>query len=105
VYDNTIYFTKSRNAILSSLVPKTGEPIIDQKRLPGLDSLYASPVAADGRIYICSREGATIVLKHGPMLDILATNQLDETIDASPAIVGADLIIRTEGNLYCIAAE
>jgi outer membrane protein assembly factor BamB len=105
VYEDTIYFTKSRNAILSSIVAKTGKPIIDQKRLPGLDSIYASPVAADGRIYICSREGATIVLKHGPTLDILATNELNETIDASPAIVGKDLIIRTEGNLYCIAAE
>jgi outer membrane protein assembly factor BamB len=103
VYDDTIYFTKSRNAILSSVAAKTGEYIISQERLPEMNSIYASPVAAGGRIYISSREGTTLVVKHASKLEVLATNNLEETIDASPAIVGKDLIIRTEGNLYCIS--
>ena len=103
VYDDTIYFTKSRNAILSSVAAKTGEYIISQQRLPDMNSIYASPVAANGRIYISSREGTTVVVKHGSKLEVLATNSLDETIDASPAIVGKDLIVRTESNLYCIS--
>ena len=103
VYDGTIYFTKSRNAILSSVAAKTGQYIISQERLPDMNSIYASPVAASGRIYISSREGTTVVIKHGSKLEVLATNSLDETIDASPAIVGKDLIVRTESNLYCIS--
>jgi outer membrane protein assembly factor BamB len=103
VVDDTIYFTKSRNAILSAVVSKTGAYIISQERLPEMSSIYASPVAASGRIYISSREGTTNVIKHSNKLEVLATNTLDEVIDASPAIVGEDLIIRTEGNLYCIS--
>ena len=103
VYGDTIYFTKSRNAILSSVDAKTGSYIISQERLPDISSIYASPVAADGRIYIPSREGTTLVIKHGKELEVIATNKLDETIDASPAIVGKDLIVRTEGHLYCIS--
>jgi outer membrane protein assembly factor BamB len=103
LYDDTIYFVKSRNAIVSSVAAKTGEPIINQKRLPDMDSIYASPVGADGRVYFCSREGTTVVLKHGPEFEVLATNILDETIDASPAIVGNEMFIRGEKHLYCIA--
>jgi outer membrane protein assembly factor BamB len=105
LYDDTLYFVKSRNAILSSANAKTGEPIIRQKRLPEMESIYASPVGADGRVYLSSREGTTLVFKHGPEFEILATNILDEPIDASPAIVGNDLIIRGENHLYCISEE
>jgi outer membrane protein assembly factor BamB len=105
LYDDTLYFTKSRNAILSAVNAKTGESIIDQKRLPDIDTLYASPVGADGRIYFSSREGATVVIEHGGELEILATNQLDEAIDASPAIVGKDLILRGETHLFCITEQ
>lgn len=101
--DETLYFVKSRNAIVSSANAKTGAAIIDQRRLPGMDSLYASPVAAQGRIYFSSREGTTVVIEHAPSLQILAANELDETIDASPAIVGKEMILRGEKHLYCIA--
>lgn len=105
LYDDTIYFVKSRNAVVSSVAAKTGKPIIDQKRLPEMDSVYASPVGAAGRVYFSSREGTTVVLKHGPELEILATNLLDEPIDASPAIVGNEMFIRGENHLYCISEE
>jgi hypothetical protein len=47
----------------------------------------------------------TVVLKHGPEkeMTVLANNQLDGPIDASPAIVGPEMYIRTETHLYCIA--
>lgn len=106
LYDDLLYFTKNRNAILSSVEAKTGRFVINQKRLPDMDTLYASPVAAAGRIYFPSREGKTVVIKHGRELEILATNALDEqAIDATPAIVGSDLIVRGETHLYCIAEQ
>ncbi len=104
LYDGVLYFTKGRDAILSSVDAKTGQTKIDQKRLPGLNTLYASPVAAAGRIYFMSREGAAVVLKHGPSLEVLATNHLDEGIDASPAIIGKQMYVRGEKSLYCLEA-
>jgi outer membrane protein assembly factor BamB len=106
LYDGLLYFTKGRNAILSCVEAKTGDVVIDQERLPRMESLYSSPVAAAGRIYISSREGNTAVIKHGRELEILATNELDEqAIDATPAIVGNEIILRGETHLYCISEQ
>jgi outer membrane protein assembly factor BamB len=102
LYQGQLYFTKGRDAVLSSLDAATGEPLIEQVRLPGLNTMYASPVAAADRIYFTSREGATIVLKHGPTFEVFATNRLDEGIDASPAIVGKRMYLRGESHLYCV---
>src|SRR5205085_1433276 len=71
-----LYFTQANNALLTSLDIKTGKPILDRERLPGLGDLYASPVAAAGRIYIVDRDGTTLVLKQGDQLEVLATNRL-----------------------------
>ncbi len=105
LYKGQLYFTKSRDGVLSSLNASTGDVLISQTRLPGIRSVYASPVAAQNRVYFSSREGITLVLKHGSTLDVLATNDLGEGIDASPAMVGNQLFIRTEGHLYCIAEQ
>ena len=105
LYEGVLYVTKDRNAILSSFDPRTGESIIDETRLPGLDILYASPVAAADRLYYTDRSGTTLVLEHGPELKVLATNRLDEGIDASPAIVGDQMFVRGTQHLYCIEAD
>lgn len=97
-----LYFTKSLNAILSCVDVKTGEPIFETQRLPGLRSLYASPVATDKYIYLPSREGAILVLENSDEFKVVATNRLDAGIDASPAIVGDQLFIRTNSHLYCL---
>jgi outer membrane protein assembly factor BamB len=105
LYDNLLYFNKGRDAILSSVEAKTGDVVIRQKRLPDQNTIYASPVGAAGRVYFSSREGVTVVLKHGREFEVLATNTLDETIDASPAIIGNEMYIRGDKHLYCIAEE
>jgi outer membrane protein assembly factor BamB len=106
LYDGLLYFTKNRNAILSSIDARTGRFVINQERLPDMETIYASPVAAAGRIYIPSREGNTVVVKHDRELEVLATNALEEqAIDATPAIVGNDLILRGESHLYCISEQ
>ncbi len=103
LYGDTLYFTKSNSAILTSLNATTGKPIYEAKRLPDIDNLYASPVGAADRVYFVSRDGTTVVLKHGPKLEFLATNKLDDAIDASPAIVGKQLFLRGRKYLYCFA--
>jgi len=71
-------------------------------RLVGLDVLYASPVAAAGRLYFSARNGNTLVLEAGDQPKILATNPLEEPIDASPVIIGNRIYLRGESHLFCI---
>jgi outer membrane protein assembly factor BamB len=67
----------------------------------------ASPIYADGRLYFCSQQGATTILKPGRTFDILATNKLADGFMASPAVDGRALVLRTKTHLYRIesAAE
>jgi outer membrane protein assembly factor BamB len=100
-----LYFTKWFSPILTCLHARTGKVLMETQRLPGLKNLYASPVAANGRIYFVSREGAGLVIKEQPKLEILGTNRLDEGFDASPAIVGRQMFLRGKEHLYCISDE
>jgi hypothetical protein len=97
-----LWFTEMNDVRLTTLDVKTGKAILDRERLPTLKSLYASPVAAAGRIYIVDREGTTLVLKQGDKLQVLATNRLGDPVDASPVVVGKQLFLRGEKYLYCI---
>jgi outer membrane protein assembly factor BamB len=69
------------------------------------DYLYGSPVGADGKVYIASRNETTLVIKHGPQYEVLSTNKLDDSFSASPVIVDNELYLRGEKNLYCIAEK
>jgi outer membrane protein assembly factor BamB len=100
-----LYFTQANEPLLTCLDIHTGKALIDRRRLPDLESVYASPAAAAGRIYITGRDGTTLVLKQSDNLDVLATNRLDDAIDASPAIVGKQLILRGAKHLYCIEGK
>jgi outer membrane protein assembly factor BamB len=105
LYGKRIYFTKSNNAVLSCLDAGTGEPLLKAERLPNLSNIYASPVGAADRIYLVGRDGTALVIKNQPRLEVLATNRLDEPIDASPAVVGRQLFLRGKSRLYCIEAN
>lgn len=103
LYKGRLYLTKANNAIVTSIDAETGEVVIPQQRLPGIRALYASPVAADDRIYFTGRDGTTVVLKHGDSLEIVATNSIGEEVDASPALAENQLFLRSDAHLYCIA--
>jgi outer membrane protein assembly factor BamB len=100
-----LYVTKGRDAILSCMDARTGEVHYGAERIPGLDQpLYASLVAANDRIYVTDRSGTTVVIQHGQEMKVLATNELGEGVDASPAILGKQMFIRGAEHLYCIEA-
>ena len=103
LYDDLLYMTKSRSSVLSCLDAKTGREHYSGRRLPGIDSIYASLVGADGKVYVTGRNGTTVVLKHGLTYEVLATNKLDEGIDASPVIVDKRIYLRGTKHLFCIA--
>jgi hypothetical protein len=72
-------------------------------RLPRPYNFKASPVGANGKLYLASEEGDVIVLKLGEKFEVLATNTLsDQTFIASPMIVQGQLFLRSENTLYCI---
>ncbi len=104
VTSGRLYFTKGLAAIVSCVDVKTGKPVFETQRLPGLDNLYASPVATNNNIYFSSREGKTLVIRNNPKFEVVATNQLDGQLDASPAISGDQIFLRTKSHLYCIAS-
>ncbi len=105
LYKGQLYFTKSLGNILTSVDATTGQTLIEQTRINGINRVYASPVAAADRVYITSREGTTVVIRHAQQLDVLATNQLGETFDASPAIVDNEMFLRGEKHLFCIVEQ
>lgn len=102
LHDGTLYFLKRNNGLLSALDAKTGAVKYGPVRLDDLDGIYASPVAAAGRIYIAGRNGRTMVIKAGGEFQVLATNTLDDRFDASPAVVGDDLLLRGHRYLYLL---
>ena len=102
LYDNRLYFTQANDNLLTCLDAATGKVLIDRTRLPEIRKIYSSPVGAAGRVYLTSREGVTLVLRHADKFEVLATNKLDEPIDASAAIVGRELFLRGSKHLYCL---
>lgn len=98
-----LYFYKAKKGILSCVDAASGEPHYGATRINGLDNIYASPIAANGHVYLTSRNGTTVVIKDANRLEVVATNSVGETVDATPAPVGKELFIRGERHLFCIA--
>jgi outer membrane protein assembly factor BamB len=90
--------------VLVRLDPTTGKLRGELLRLEGIrDFIFASPVAAAGRIYITGRDGTTVVLKQDADNAVLAVNRLDDVFSASPALVDREFYLRGERSLYCLA--
>jgi outer membrane protein assembly factor BamB len=102
IVDGILYFLKTNSGILSAFDAATGKPHYQNQRLDGAPNIFASPVAASGRVYFTGREGTTVVIRSGPIFEILAKNSLNDAFDASPALVGADMYLRGHKYLYCI---
>ena len=105
VYDGALYMMKSNSGILTALDAKTGERLYGPVRVPGIDNIYSSLVAADGRVYVVGRGGTTTVVRAGETFEVLAENALDDTFDASPALAGSELYLRGARYLYSLAEE
>ncbi len=98
-----LYFFSGNTGILSCWDVSTGKPLIDAQRMEGLPGVYASPVAAAGRVYLVGRNGTAVVIKDADTLEILATNRLEDGFDSSPALLGKEIYLRGRRSLYCIA--
>ncbi|MFN3324372.1 MAG: PQQ-binding-like beta-propeller repeat protein [Bryobacteraceae bacterium] len=100
LYEGVLYIVKD-GGILTALDPKTGK-IHKQGRLTGaVDTYYASPVGAAGKVYFLSQQGKAVVLKAGKQWEILAVHDMGEECFATPAIADDRLYLRTRTALYC----
>jgi len=87
--------------ILTALNPATGE-VLKQGRIEGaLEPYFASPVAADGKIFTLSLNGKLAVLKAGADWEVLSVGDLGEECWATPAIADGHLYVRTVSAIYC----
>jgi outer membrane protein assembly factor BamB len=86
---------------------RTGDEVWkDQiEKRPGGTTAWGSPVLADGRIYITDQRGTSTVFAAGEKYELLAVNRLDERCNASIAVSGGNLFIRTHEHLWCIGPE
>ncbi len=92
IYGDHLYVLQI-NAVLAAYNVRTGERVY-QERVGGGGSFSASPVAADGKLYLASEDGDVFVVKAGPTYELLATNHLGQVVIATPAISAGTIIIR-----------
>jgi outer membrane protein assembly factor BamB len=85
---------------VTCLDARTGKPVFEQERLDADGGYYASPVAANGKIYFASTRGTISVVEVGNTLKVLARNKLSERAAATPAIADNKLYVRTEKHLW-----
>ena len=99
-----LYFYKGKSGILTCLDAATGKPHYTTQRVRGVTSTYASPIAANGHVYLTDRDGTTVVIRDSDRFEVVATNSVGETVDATPAAVDDELFVRGENHLFCITA-
>lgn len=100
------YYALTDTGLLSCFNAKTGEPYYHQTRLGQPDSFKASPVGADGKLYLASEGGVVTVVRMGEKFEVLATNVMeDQMFIASPVVAAGDLLLRSQNQLFCISAS
>ena len=104
VVDGFVYIVNAGPGTAQCMECQTGK-IRWTERLEGGES-WGSVVMAAGRLYVTSRKGVTTVFRPDPeKFELLAMNDLGEPSNATPAISDGQILLRTDGHLYCIAED
>jgi len=100
--DGHLYMPFKGPNVICCIDPKTGKVLWKERGTPA--PLWGSMTAAAGRIYVTDQKGRTLVIKPNPeKLEVLATNELGEESNSTPAVSDGQIFIRTFKGLYCIA--
>jgi outer membrane protein assembly factor BamB len=100
LYQDVYYMVKT-GGIITSIDPASGR-ILKEGRSPGaMGEYFASPIAADGKVFLANTEGKITVLKAGAQWEVLAVNEMGEEVNATPALSDGRVYVRTRGSLYC----
>jgi outer membrane protein assembly factor BamB len=100
LYGDALYIVKD-GGIVTSLDPRTGEVLKQDRVQNATEQYWASPVAADGKVYLLSQACKLSVLRAQPQWETLAVNDLDDECFATPAVADGSLYVRTRQWLYC----
>lgn len=101
-YAGRVYLVKN-GGLMSCYEARTGRPLYLEERVGALGEYYASPVAADERIYVTSQNGVVVVVAAGDQMRVLARNSLGRPAFASPAVGGDAIYIRAGTSLFSFA--
>lgn len=102
IHDGLLYSVRD-DGMASCLDLKTGEPQWQERLFS--DNVKVSPVFGDGRVYFQSGQSQCVVVAAGRKFEVLARNALKESTQATPAIAGGRIYLRTDEALYAIATK
>ncbi len=100
VHDGLVYLC-DEGGLLTCLDATTGQEYYSKKRTHD-DRHRASPLYADGKLYIAARDGMVTVVKAGKEFEVLSDNDMEESITSSPIVANGTLYLRTYNALYAI---
>jgi outer membrane protein assembly factor BamB len=103
IYKDQLYVL-GINGVLTAYDVRTGQRVY-QQRVGAGGSFSASPVAADGKLYISSEDGDVSVVKAGPTYELLATNAVGQVVMATPAISSGMIIVRGVKDVIAIGQK
>ena len=100
VYEGVLYFVKN-GGILTSIDVNSGKVLKTGRVTGALGGYSASPVVAEGKLYLASEDGNAAVLRAGGEWNVLSSMQIGEPIYATPALSGGEVFLRSDEALYC----
>jgi outer membrane protein assembly factor BamB len=102
---NGVLYVLANNGLFDAYNLKTGDEVYRQ-RLPNVGSGFsASPVAADGKIYLSSEDGDMLVVKAGADFAHIATNPMGELLMATPALSDGVMYVRSSNGLFAVGQK
>ena len=104
VYQDVLYYVKN-GGILAAVDAIAGKTLKQSRVQGALDPFSASPVAAEGKIYLSSESGKIAVIKPGADWEVIALNDLKEDIFATPVLSKGRIFLRTNESLYCFGSD
>jgi outer membrane protein assembly factor BamB len=104
IYNGLAYIVRY-NGVLLVLDAKTGEKKYEQRLAGATSAFTSSPVGNDGKVYIASEDGQVFVIKAGPAYELLAMNEMNTPVLATPALSEGRLLLRTQDQLMSIGSK
>ena len=105
LHDNKLYLITD-NGLMTAFNASTGEPYYSQVRLPQTYNVKASPVGANGKLYLATEHDDVVVVRMGEKFEVIATNTLtDQVFIATPVIAAGEIFLRGQNTLFCISEK
>lgn len=100
--ENRLYYVSGNRGMVSCADAESGSVLFGPERMPGIEGIYSSPVAADGKVFVTGRGGKTVVFSDAEEYVEIARNDVGEPVDATLALAGNQIFIRGRNHLFCI---